>query len=648
MKRYLALLILSAAVILEPAFCLASVAVEDEEVVFKLAGAGADSVFLVGDFNGWNSTIDLMVMGEGGFEIRLYLLPGTYRYRFVADGAPVPDPDNPCRDLEGNSCFTLVQRDGALEVAFALEAGALGAGPRIRVTPHVRVEAFADENASALFSTAGVECAIGETIDADLAAGLTEEFLEGRAADGRSFLLRGLATYHFGRGVLSAFTRPSAAIDLEDAIGLIGPIGPFRYPMSLFSRGVDFQGVLPLGLETRFLYLSRLRGFRSGLEGAADSSDIFSGRDFVDSDIYGLRLGAKIARGVVRYLFREDRRPRPGAWRFPALGEGLYVGFERDEFHGASLTLAGDGGVVLDAELLFGRSHLSATGRLLEETEGHDDIRSVSREAEWEHGRRFSIRVSRTGERLHAGLLCAQTTLEGERSARGWRPDGSRTSVGGSFSFGDSVLAIGVEGKIEQYSSLNTGSTFWLARSNFWLDGDELAYDCVPFLSSREIYEVALSCRLKSEPLGGAPWGRGVRLEMIQRGDASDGWPLFREVRLAGGVTVHPRLAVLLDMRGVSYEYDGRRRDFVDAFVCIQAFVTKSLWCAVGTGVNPYAFDRWVYTFSDHGREDYLYERGVFRALAERGEAASMKTLLDAEEGLAEDRVVTFEAGFTF
>jgi hypothetical protein len=76
--------------------------------------------------------------------------------------------------------------------------------------------------------------------------------------------------------------------------------------------------------------------------------------------------------------------------------------------------------------------------------------------------------------------------------------------------------------------------------------------------------------------------------------------------------------------------------------------VTKTLWCALGAGVNPYGFDRWLYAFSDHGRESYLEERGVFDALAAGGEEAAMKTLIEAEEALAEDWIISFEAGFTF
>jgi len=648
MKRYFVLFVPCIFALLVAAQCRASVGVEEEEVVFRIGGFPAGKVFLVGDFNGWNPTIDLMVEAEGGFEIRLFLLPGTYRYGFIADGVSKPDPDNPCLDSNGNSCFILMERDGALEVIFAESTGKRAGSAKTSLTPAVRINAVQSGGAGSLHSEWGINGTVDERIDADLAVGMTEEFPEGESGKGRAFLLRGLASYRFERGMLRAFSRPDMAIDLGDPIGLIGTVGPYRYPASLFCRGVEFEGTLPLGLEGRFLYASRLRGYRSGLEGTADSSDLFSRRDFVDSDIYGLRLGAKIRNATVRYLFRENRRPKDGYWRFPSTDGDFSVGYERDVFQGFSFSVPPKDGVALDGELLFGRSLLSATGRLFENAEGACDIEDVSIEREWERGRRLSVGISRTGGRSRAELLFNQTTLEGEWAARGGRPDGSNSALGGSFVFGDSVLSIGLAGKLEQYSAMNTGSIFWLGRTNFWLDGDELTYDRVPFLSSMQVCEVKLSCGWKRELPENLPWGTGLRFEITRRWDGTDEGPRFGEIRLVNGLAVHPRVAFLLDMRGVSYEYGGVWRDFVDAFLSVRGSIRNGFWCAVGTGVNPYAFDRWLYDFSDHGRQMYLMDRGGFRALAAGGEAASMEAILDAEELLAEDWIVTFEAGFTF
>ncbi len=109
-----------------------------------------------------------------------------------------------------------------------------------------------------------------------------------------------------------------------------------------------------------------------------------------------------------------------------------------------------------------------------------------------------------------------------------------------------------------------------------------------------------------------------------------------------------PRVALLLDLRGVSYRHTGAKRDFADAFLGVHGTVTRRLWCLAGAGVSPINFDPWQSIFCDDAREDYLYARGVYRALAAGGEAASMKALLDAEDALANDWGVLFEAGFTF
>ncbi len=648
MKRHCALFFVCLFALFAAVRCRASVGVEEEEVVFRIKGIAAGKVFLVGDFNGWNPTMDLMVETEGGFEIRLYLLPGTYRYGFIADGVSKADPDNPCLDSNGNSCFVLMERSGAIEVILA-ESALRRSGPaKTSLSPVARIDAVQSGGAASLYSVWGIGGTIDERIDADLAVGVTGEFPEGGSGRGKAFLLRGLASYGSERGMIRAFNRPSVAIDLGDPIGLIGTVGPYRYPTSLFCRGVELEATLPLDLEGKFLYASRLRGYRSGLEGTADSSDLFSRRDFVDSDLYGLGFGAKIKSTSIRYLFRENRRSKDGYWRLPPAGGDFSIGYERNVFQGFSFSVLPKSGVVLDGELLFGRSLLSATGRLAENAEGAGDIENVSIEREWEHGHRLLVGISRAGERSRAELSFRQTTLAGERAARGGRPDGSMEALGGSFTFGDSVLSIGLAGRFEQYSTMNTGSIFWLGRTNFWLDGDELTYDRVPFLSSAQVCEVKLSCGWKRKPPGDLPWGTGLGFEITERWDGTADGPRFGEIRLVNGIAVHPRVTFLLDMRGVSYEYGGIGRDFVDAFLSVRGSIGNGFWCAVGAGVDPYGFDRWLYTFSDHGRQEYLMDRGVFRSLAASGEAASMKTMLDAEESLAEDWLVTFEAGFTF
>lgn len=625
--------------------CLCSVAVEEEEVVFRLGATDARSVHVVGDFNGWNPTMDLMVATQGGFEIRLFLLPGTYRYRFLADGVSRPDPDNPCLDPDGNSCFILAQRGEALEIILAKGALAAEARSASSISPSARFDAVASEGSASLFAQARIAGTIDEKIESNLAIGSAEDFAEGKRTTGESFLLRCSASYRFERGSLTVFSRPAREITAGDPLRLIGSVGPYRYPVSLFSRGASFEGTLPLGIETWLLYASRLSGYRSGLEGVPSERDLDAWREYVDSDIFGMRLGAKIDGAAIRYLYRQDRRPRHGAWRSPELGEELYRGFEKEEVHGVWFSLSGYRGITAEGELLFGKNRISATSAGEYES---FPFRDVALEAEREHGYRLCAKVRRDGEKTRSEIVCAQTTLEGGGSASGERSDGSRISLGGAMEIEGDPLAIGFGAKLDVYTARNTGSVFWLGRTNFWLDGDEIESGLVPFLSARDVFEVTISAAWRCEPAGELPWGKGIRLTVTQRGSGSSGESVLREIRLSNGIGVHPRIAALVDMRGVSYGYGPIKRDFVDAFLSVRGSVTKTLWCAVGTGVNPYGFDRWLYAYSDHGREDYLLDRGVFGALATQGEAAAMKALLDAEEALAEDWIVTFEAGFAF
>jgi hypothetical protein len=69
---------------------------------------------LVGDFNQWNPTVEPMMREGDEFVVRLFLVAGTYRYKFVVDGKTIPDPDNPGTSPERGSPMVLVERSGGL------------------------------------------------------------------------------------------------------------------------------------------------------------------------------------------------------------------------------------------------------------------------------------------------------------------------------------------------------------------------------------------------------------------------------------------------------------------------------------------------------------------------------------------------------
>ncbi len=76
----------------------------DGVVRFVYVDATANTVHLVGDFNGWIPTATpLDREADGTWVAQVFLDPGTYEYKFFVDGAWRVDPDNPELSENGNS-----------------------------------------------------------------------------------------------------------------------------------------------------------------------------------------------------------------------------------------------------------------------------------------------------------------------------------------------------------------------------------------------------------------------------------------------------------------------------------------------------------------------------------------------------------------
>jgi hypothetical protein len=82
------------------------------EVVFYLEAPDARSVALVGDWNGWDAGVDLLVDhdGDGVWQTTIRLVPGNgYRYQFLVDGERwVADPKSPLRVDDGFGGFNSI------------------------------------------------------------------------------------------------------------------------------------------------------------------------------------------------------------------------------------------------------------------------------------------------------------------------------------------------------------------------------------------------------------------------------------------------------------------------------------------------------------------------------------------------------------
>jgi hypothetical protein len=203
---------------------------------------------------------------------------------------------------------------------------------------------------------------------------------------------------------------------------------------------------------------------------------------------------------------------------------------------------------------------------------------------------------------------------------------------------------------MESYSNSNTGRVFWIQRRNFWLDGDRVTVAHLPFLDSRGCYDVGIAFRWNGEEDGSYPRGDRLLLSILQRGDTSNPCRVVREALLRGRRRVYHRLDAVADLRYVRYgheEWSGCR-DHASAFIGLQSWITGDLWVSIGTGVNPYSFDRWLYRYTRFGREKYLLDRGLYELMDSLGRKELMDAIRKAEASLAEDWIITFEAGIHF
>jgi hypothetical protein len=625
---------------------IASISLDGEEMVFRLNAPQAKSVFLVGDFNGWNPTIDKLIRLDGGYEIRLYLLPGRYRYRFLVDGVSMSDPDNPYRDGEANSYFILRETRGGYEIAYRESEGPEYGIEAFEAKLSGSVTAIAGSDSSTVYIGSALHGRLDRNAEADLSFGYDFTTHWEGDARGRAYLVRGSALYRSGDRSIKAFSRMDE-LGLGDPLGLFGRIGPFGYPLGLFSRGIVFDGTLLFGTKGRAFYASRIDGYRSGLESVgqpgADNGDtgLFGGRDLTDSDLIGVKASGRWRRLRYSYLYRRDRRAKEGAWTVPGVEDLVFKGFESLSIHGICLSLEDGCGMRLDAEYLRGRSLLStlergpATGA---------DFEDFEIDYDWERGYRLFAGVSLKAEMASLSLGLRRTVLEGDLDLREGRPPADATALDADarLSTGDLVVAVGAT--LESFSRENTGEVFWIQRRNFWLDGDAFTISHIPFLRERTVYDIRCELALNYP---GDTGELGFRATALHRGTRKGRDPHVTELTLGSSIPLTGWVGILCDLRFVSYGHHGWNggNDFLDTYIGLKGSIFDTFWCTLGVGVNPRVFDRWYYAFAGHGRERYLLTGGLFGAVETED---ILQILREAEEGLSDEWGITFEAGMEF
>ena len=613
----------------------AAVAVDEEETVFTIVAPGAERVFLVGDFNAWNETLDRMVARDGRFEIRLFLLPGRYGYRFVVDGKAVADPDHPHRDDEGNSFFILAATAVGYELLFSEPGKPAAAGAETALDAAAAVR-MVDDRVS-LLADAGIR---GETDEGS--RGIFRAAVEYRLDEGtgRGYLLEGLASRRIGDGSIRAFTR-SDEVGFGDPAALFGGIGPWNHPLGLFCRGARVTIGLPLGISVEGLYASRIDGERESLDESplppapiAIPEGPFAGRTRRGADMAGFCVGTKAGSATFRWLGRYDRRfAADGAWRFlPATAGRAWESFASA---GGWLTIRGRSGVVFDAEFLRGRTVL----------EKSEDWMPVSGEStrNLEEGDRLHVSFSAEGERAAGRVALERTTISGDAELREGRPGGAADIARVEIRLGPSGRSLRLAGSVERFSARNTGEVFWLEARNPWLDGDRVTLSRLPFLRARGYYEIIAGFG-GDPPSGGFVEDAGFRIDLARRGAVSGG--AANETLVSGWLPLPRGFGAVLDGRWIDYRIAGLDETWLDLHAGLRLAVGRRGWLGVGIGRDPLTFDRWTWSFERRGRNEFLFGRSVGAARGDEKDV--LDALSAAEDELASEAVFTFEASVRF
>jgi hypothetical protein len=318
------LIVLAAFAALHQQAAWGGVHVEGDEVIFSVETPEAKSVFLVGDFNNWNPTLEKMDRVGDRFELYLFLLPGTYRYKYVVDGKWISDPDNPPIDPKLGSILVLESRAGGLALAsderLEEDSGWL-LKPSLRYVGLFHVddgETGSDHIIDTYFRYEG------KKMKSSVNLKTTDTSWE--ISPLRSEIL-------FDRGALEVAIGGSKAVAFEndtiwtsrDPYRVLGDVGVYRYNAGHERRGVALEMPLVLKTTLRALYSDKIEEESAeellvpggdladfAVSGGADTTVYRYSNSFADEDVMTLELFADAGSLKLGYVKRKNRGFHPG------------------------------------------------------------------------------------------------------------------------------------------------------------------------------------------------------------------------------------------------------------------------------------------------------------------------------------------------
>ncbi|HMA76124.1 MAG TPA: glycogen-binding domain-containing protein, partial [Candidatus Krumholzibacteriaceae bacterium] len=456
-----------------------AVSLDGEEIIFSLSIPRGASVYLVGDFNNWNPTMDKMVWENNRYEIRLFLLPGKHKYMYVVNGEKRSDTDNPCKDKDGNSCFYFSEENGKYSLRYFREPRINNQKDLLETDLSSEVIAVYDKDDYSISIKGELEGNIEEDTKLRISSAI---FGDSRRADSDAIgpvLLRSEALSDKGSWKMRAFYR-MGELAFGDPLRLFGLLGPYNYPLGLFCRGMDVGVDIAEQYSGRVFYAGRTEGYSSYSQRKSDDIVFkdqiqYARRDLNDSEIIGAILKGKVGDVKLNYLFRHNKNY--AKWYFTANGSDCFLeGSEQVNIHGGWCSFNPFDSMLVELEYLHGTTRLSQ----LENLSGSvgdcymDDCRGES-------GWKIYAGIRRKFSNARFDLFY---TYHGRKGSSGDFVDikeAAARSLGFDLDMRLGKVRLGIEGMAEKFRDLRA-DYFWFQRNNFWLDGDRVDSNSLLFL----------------------------------------------------------------------------------------------------------------------------------------------------------------------
>jgi hypothetical protein len=672
------IVILAGIFLLAAASSSAGVKVEEDEVIFSLKAPDAGKVFLVGDFNNWNPTVDMMMKEGERFTATMFLMPGKYRYKFVVDGRWIVDPDNPPADPDKGSLLHLIERGGALMIKSEEVSPGGGKNPFTVTGRSIGVGAIDDGREISDHEADVYVGAKGKIIESRIAIKTHDESWRLDDFDPEFIIDRGFLTAKASGGTLTGFDN-YAVFTSRDPFHLFGGVGPYRYGFGLGMRGLALKQKLAR-ISFVAVYADRRGGradaapkvsredvaafdssaakeviLRAGSRSLGDE-DVMGGEVVLDTGTfvlgYGRRKNMGMQRGLIAALAKKDSTMRGTIfgvhenWSAQTLSMKMRLAFGISLKAGYGWSRASFEKTARDSVMLATPTALSLSADA--EPTAIEECFQKSRRVHVSLFRRekrrfFSLEFERSRFDYYAPVyersraVIKRVRLDSEFESRGWS------------------LALSLSYLQQDYGRTPGVFHYFSPVENYWLDYDDvLTVENMVGFDMREYGTLGVAVVKKGGAGAGEtfpfPYTDELRIETGGVLGEAEGKRLQHVfLRARCDRPLRGKIYAQFDGRLASYPGGDGTRTFVDPYVEL-GWRSNRLEISLGFGLDPVMFDPATNEYGDIGRLEYL--RAEARRFPSRvkaggtsgGQGKGVKSyLIDAETELQEKNMLKLE-----